>query len=117
MSQDTEKKPQAQILKNLLEVLEDKKAENLSVLDVHDLTSVTDTMVIATGSSHVQLRAMMNALLSILKEKNVAVVGVEGEQNGEWILLDAGSILIHLMLPQIRSYYELEKLWSVRPGE
>jgi ribosome-associated protein len=117
MSKNKEKMSQTQLLKTINTVLADKKAEDLISLNVHDLTSVTDTMIIASGTSHTHLRAMMQALVEVLKKSDVQLLGVEGEQNGEWILVDAGSVLIHLMLPQVRSYYELEKLWSVHPNE
>jgi ribosome-associated protein len=104
-----------ELLKKLIDLLEDKKAEDLVVLEVAPLTSMTDAMIIASGTSNPHLRAMMKAVVEMLKKEGIPPLGVEGEQHGEWILLDLGSILIHLMLPEIRSYYELEKLWSVQP--
>lgn len=104
------------LVKKLLSLLEDKKAQDVVVMNVHELTTMTDHMIIASGTSHTQLRAMMNSVVAEFKKLGVPPLGVEGEQNGEWILVDFGSILLHLMLPEVRKYYELEKLWSVRPA-
>ena len=106
----------AELLKTVVQLLEDKKAEDMVVLHVRDLTTVADDMIVVTGTSNPHLRAMMNLVVSELKKSGVAILGVEGAENGEWILVDLGSILVHLMLPQVRKYYELEKLWSVHPG-
>lgn len=115
MVKDSKVMTQAELLKKIVAVLEDKKAQNLLVLNVRDLTMMTDDMIIATGSSSTQLRAMMNAVLAETKRLGVTSLGVEGEQNGEWILVDLDTVLVHLMLVEVRQRYELEKLWSVRP--
>lgn len=107
---------QSEILDKIKDLLADKKAVDVVVINVHDMTSVTDDMVVVSGSSAVQLRAMASYLSSELKKAGVEILGIEGEQNGEWVLLDCGSVLIHFMLPLVRQYYELEKLWSVRLG-
>lgn len=116
MNNDIQEITQNGLVKKLVLVLEDKKAEDIIVLNVHELTTMTDNMIIATGTSHTQLRAMMNAIVTEFKKLQVPPLGVEGEQNGEWILVDFGSVLVHLMLPHVRKYYELEKLWSIRPA-
>jgi len=115
MVKDAKVVTQEMLITKIVKVLDDKKAEDIVSLNVHDLTTVTENMIIASGQAHTQLRAMMNGVLEEIKKLGVQALGVEGEQNGEWILLDLGSVLVHLMLPQVRKYYELEKLWSVRP--
>ena len=103
----------AQILTEITALLDDKKAEASVVLNVHDLTSVADYMVIATGASTTHIRALASLLPAELKKTGIEVLGVEGQENAEWVLIDLGSILVHLMLASTRNYYELEKLWSV----
>ncbi len=94
--------------------LEDKKAEKISILDVHNLTSVCDHMIIASANSSQHIRALANQVVEVAKKQGIEVLGVEGEKNWEWVLIDLGNILVHVMLPETRSYYELEKLWSVK---
>lgn len=104
-------------LKTLCEVLvnalEDLKADNIKVLDVSNLTSVTDIMIIATGRSNRQVRALAEKLVETAKENKLPPLGMEGQQQGEWILVDLGDIIVHVMQPAARDYYQLEKLWDV----
>jgi ribosome-associated protein len=102
------------IIKN---ALEDMKSEDMMVLDVKEITSVTDYMIIVSGTSTQHLRSIVNHVRSQAKKHNIPVLGSEGEDTAEWILLDLGNVLVHAMLPGIRSYYELEKLWSVESIE
>jgi len=102
-----------ELVKEVTALLEEKKAEAIVVLDVHQLTTITDYMVIATGSSTTHLRALSNFLQEELKKRSVEVLAVEGLEYAEWVLLDLGNIIVHLMLAETRAYYELEKLWSV----
>lgn len=98
--------------KAVVEALEDVKAIDISVLDVTKLTSMTSYMIIASGSSNRQTRALADNVQKKLKELGVEVQGVEGEQEGEWVLVDLGDIIVHIMLPSTRDYYNLEQLWG-----
>lgn len=92
--------------------LEDIKAQDIVVLDVRKLTALYDTLVIASASSVRQTKALAQHVRNKLKEAGAMIVGVEGEESGEWVLVDAGDIVVHVMQPAIRAYYNLEELWS-----
>ncbi|MCX7628041.1 MAG: ribosome silencing factor [Methylophilaceae bacterium] len=96
----------------VVEALEDVKAIDIRVLDVSQLTSVTSCMIIATGSSNRHTRALADNVQKKLKERGVRIHGVEGAQEGEWVLVDLGDIVVHIMLPSARDYYNLEQLWG-----
>ncbi len=100
-------------LKKIIDTLQDLKAMDIQVLDVTDMTSITDIMIIASGRSNRQVKAMANNVIETAKALDLPVLGVEGEREGEWILVDLGDIVAHLMQPATRAYYQLEKLWSV----
>jgi ribosome-associated protein len=105
---------QAEQLKSLvINALEDIKAEDIQVLDVTEMTDVTDTMIIATGKSSRQVKALANEVVMQAKAAGVQPLGVEGENVGEWALVDLGDVITHIMTPQTRLTYNLEKLWSV----
>ena len=94
--------------------LEDIKARDIEVIDVRPQTSLYDTMVIASADSNRQVKALANHVRDRLKEAGATILGVEGERVGEWILVDAGDIVVHVMQPAVRAYYNLEELWA--PG-
>ena len=98
----------------LLEVLENLKARDLVVLDVRTISSITDKMVIVTGSSNRQVKAMHDALIILSKQLEMPVIGVEGKESYEWVLVDLGDVIIHLMREEARKFYDLEKLWSTQ---
>ena len=98
----------------LLEVLENLKARDLVVLDVRSISSITDKMVIVTGSSNRQIKAMHDALIILSKQLEMPVIGVEGKESYEWVLVDFGDVIIHLMREEARKFYDLEKLWSTQ---
>jgi ribosome-associated protein len=105
---------QAEQLKSLvINALEDIKAEDIQVLDVTEMTDVTDIMIIATGKSSRQVKALANEVVMQAKAAGVQPLGVEGENVGEWALVDLGDVITHIMTPQTRLTYNLEKLWSV----
>ena len=92
--------------------LEDIKARDITVLDVRKLTSLFDTLIVATGESARQVKALANNVRDKLKEAGAVIIGVEGEDAGEWVLVDAGDIIVHVMQPAVRAYYHLEELWT-----
>jgi ribosome-associated protein len=94
--------------------LEDIKARDIEVIDVRPQTSLYDTMVIASADSNRQVKALANHVRDRLKEAGATILGVEGEQVGVWILVDAGDIVVHVMQPAVRTYYNLEELWAPR---
>ena len=95
--------------------LEDIKARDILVLDVRKLTAIVDTLVIASAESARQAKALAHHVRDKLKEAGADIVGVEGEESGEWVLVDAGDVVVHVMQPAVRSYYNLEELWTARP--
>jgi ribosome-associated protein len=98
--------------KTAVTALEDIKARDIAVLDVRKLTSLCDTLVIASAESNRQVKALASHVRDKLKESGATIVGVEGEDTGEWVLVDAGDIVIHIMQPAVRAYYNLEELWT-----
>jgi ribosome-associated protein len=92
--------------------LEDIKARDITTFDVRQQTSLYDTLVIASADSSRQVKALANHVRDKLKEAGATILGVEGEQTGEWVLVDAGDIVVHVMQPAVRAYYNLEELWA-----
>ena len=97
--------------------LDDLKAQNVAVLDVRELTQVTDTVVIASGTSDRHVKSLAGRVLERAREAGFRALGVEGEREGEWVLVDLQDVIVHVMLPRVREFYGLEKLWDVRGGE
>jgi ribosome-associated protein len=93
--------------------LDDLKAENVHTLDVRHLTTVTDTMVVASGRSDRHVRAIAGAVVEQAKKAGYRPLGVEGERSGEWVLVDLADVVVHVMLPRVREFYNLEKLWDM----
>lgn len=97
----------------VIDALEDVKAKDIHVVDVRGKSSITDVMVIASGTSDRHLRALANSVIVKAKEHGVIPLGTEGERSGEWVLVDLGDVVVHIMLPDIRDFYNLEKLWQL----
>jgi ribosome-associated protein len=92
--------------------LEDVKAQNIKVIDTSKLSSMFERMIIASANSTRQTKALADNVVVKLKERGEVILGREGEDSGEWILVDLGEVLVHVMQPAIRDYYNLEELWS-----
>lgn len=105
------------ILNHVLEALDDLKAKDLKVLDVRNKTSVTDYMVIASGTSERHVQGLAKHVVEKLAEHKYKPLGVEGEHARDWVLVDLGDVIVHVMLPQTRDHYQLEKLWQMEAEE
>ena len=92
--------------------LEDRKAQGVTVLDVRDLTDVTDVMVVASGRSTRHVKATAEHLIERSRAAGCRPLGVEGLREGEWVLVDLGDLVLHVMTPETRETYQLEKLWG-----
>ncbi|OGS91477.1 MAG: ribosome silencing factor [Gallionellales bacterium GWA2_60_18] len=103
----TEQKTQA-----VVAALEDIKANDITVIDTSKLSSMFERMVIASANSTRQTKALADNVVVKLKERGEQIYGREGEDSGEWILVDLGEVLVHIMQPAVRQYYNLEELWS-----
>lgn len=95
-----------------INALEDLKAVDIHVIDVRDKTSITDVMIIATGTSNRHVKSLGDNVVEQAKARGVMPLGVEGLENGEWGLIDLGDVVVHVMQAQIRNFYQLEKLWE-----
>jgi ribosome-associated protein len=96
--------------------LDDVKARDIVRLDVREMTTVTDYMVVASGTSSRHVKALVDNVAEKAKEAGHRPIGIEGEEGGEWVLLDLQDALVHVMLPKVREFYNLEKLWSISPA-
>ena len=105
----------SQLVNATVAALEDVKARDIVVLDVKNMTALFDKIIIASADSTRQTRALSNNVQEKLKALGARVYGVEGEQTGEWVLVDLGDVVVHIMQPAIRKYYNLEELWTPLP--
>jgi ribosome-associated protein len=101
------------VVKIVEHALDEMKAVNVKVLDVHKLTDIADTMIIATGNSDRHVRSIADRVVEYAKKAGFRPMGVEGERDGEWVLVDLQDVIIHIMLPRVREFYRLENLWDV----
>jgi ribosome-associated protein len=99
-----------------VDALEELKGKDIVKLDVRNLTSVTDFMVVASGTSNRHVKALADAVADKAREAGHRLTGIEGTEGSEWILLDLQDTLVHVMLPRVREFYNLEKLWSLAPS-
>ena len=95
-----------------VEALEDIKGMDIKVLDVIDKSSVTDIMIFASGNTSRQVKALANSVADKAKKAGSPALGVEGDEGNEWVLVDLGDVVVHVMQPKIREFYNLEKLWG-----
>ena len=99
----------------VLDSLEDDKAEDIVAIDLRGKSSVTDIMIVASGRSARHVNALADHLVRKLKDHGSGKARVEGMQTCDWVLIDAGDVIVHLFRPEVRSFYNLEKMWSVEP--
>lgn len=101
----------------VIDALEDAKAQDIKVFDTTGLTGLFDRVIIASGTSNRQTRSLARSVYDAAREQKVDVLSVEGEDTGEWVVLDLADIVIHCMQPAIRQYYNLEAIWGEKPVE
>lgn len=106
-----------ELQKLTVESLEDMKGKDIVVLDVSDRTTVTDWMIVVTGTSQRHVKSLANEVVEKSKQAGVRPLGMEGETDGNWILVDLGDVLAHVMTEDSREFYALEKLWGVADPE
>lgn len=99
------------ILAAILEILSDNKAEDVVQVDLRGKSSVCDTMVICSGRSSRQVSALSDKLVEELKHRLGVLSTIEGKETGDWVLIDAGDVIVHLFRPEVREFYQLEKMW------
>lgn len=101
-----------QILQPIVNSIEEAKGLNIQILDVRELTDVTDHMVVVSGTSVRHVKSIMKTIVERLTDLGSKPNGVEGEQHSQWILLDYSSVIVHVMLAETREFYDLERLWD-----
>ena len=100
------------IAKKIHKVLSDNKAKNITKINLEKKSSIADYMIICSGTSNRHVISLSNYLVEALKKENLNTLNVEGIRNGDWVLVDAGDIIIHLFRSEVREYYGLEKMWA-----
>ena len=108
--------PELQLLDLAAAALDELKARDVRVLDVRGLTSITDHMVVATGTSGRHVRSIADRLIEYAKKAGKPPLGVEGEERGEWVLVDLQDVVVHIMQRGAREFYKLEDLWATEPS-
>ncbi len=101
-----------QLSKIVIKALEDLKGFDILTIDVKKISSITDIIIIASGGSNRQVKSLAEKTIEAAKENHIKPLGTEGIQQGDWALIDLGDVIVHIMRPVIREYYQLEKLWS-----
>jgi ribosome-associated protein len=106
----------AALVKTVVAALNDMKAVNVKVMDVRKVTDVADCMVLASGTSDRHVRSIADRVVERAKAAGFRPMGLEGERDGEWVLVDLNDVIVHVMLPRVREFYGLESLWEYTPA-
>jgi ribosome-associated protein len=114
-AEEPQQRSAAQLDEMILNRLDEDKAQDIVVIDLKDKSSVADTMIVASGRSHRHVGALADHILRALKDAGHGKARVEGLPHCDWVLIDAGDIIVHLFRPEVRSFYNIEKIWSVEP--
>lgn len=107
----------SQLANLIVDALEDLKANDIQVLSVGDISSIADLMVIASGTSNRHVKSLADHVELEVKKQGIRAIGVEGNDTAEWVLVDFGDVITHIMLPATRAFYDLESLWTLKPGK
>lgn len=101
----------------VFDALEDLKAEKIKHINVEGVANFTDRMIFASGNSNRHVKSIAQSVLDSAKKNDIKPLGVEGEETGEWVLIDLGDVVVHIMLPDTREFYDIERLWSEESGQ
>jgi ribosome-associated protein len=119
-TRQTSRKPQnnpaateQKLRRRVLDALDELKAKDIAEIDVRGKTSIADWLIVASGTSSRHVKSIADEVVKFAKQAGVLPLGVEGQQEAEWVLVDLGDIIVHVMLPRIREFYGLERLWTV----
>ena len=115
MTEAAEKKDVQKLQRSIVDSLEDVKAQDIVVFNTEHLSSLFERVVIASGTSNRQTKALAASVRDGVRDAGFAKPRMEGEDNGEWIIVDCGSVVVHIMQPAIRTYYHLEEIWGEKP--
>ncbi|MBW2942317.1 ribosome silencing factor [Zhongshania aquimaris] len=102
-----------QLKKLVIDSLEEIKGRDIVTLDVREMSGVTDFMVVCSGTSNRHVKSLANNVWVEVKKRGIVPLGIEGENTGDWVLVDFGDVVVHVMLPEARLFYDLERLWQV----
>jgi len=100
----------------VINAMEDLKAEKIRHINLQGVSGFTDRMIFASGNSSRHVKSIAQAVVDRMKQLNIPVIGVEGEDVGDWVLVDLGEVVVHVMLPGTREFYDIERLWSDQAG-
>jgi ribosome-associated protein len=109
--------PNDRVQQLVIQALEDLKAEKINYIDVAGVANFTDRMIFASGNSNRHVKSIARSVLDMAKEQGLSILGVEGEDSGDWVLIDLGDVVVHIMLPDTREFYDIERLWSDQTGQ
>lgn len=104
-----------QLAQIVLDALDDLKANDLQQIEIADISSIADIMIIASGTSNRHVKSLADNVEVEAKKRGVRAIGVEGADSAEWVLVDFGGVIVHIMLPATRVFYDLESLWTLKP--
>ncbi len=115
MTETSAKKDVQKLQRTVVDALEDVKAQDLVVFDTEHLSSLFERVIVASGTSNRQTKALASSVRDKVREAGFGKPRIEGEDNGEWIIVDCGAVVVHVMQPTIRGYYNLEEIWGEKP--